>query len=330
MAKRNKNIIIYLLFVLLFFCGILYLAFYRKKTEEAMVNFNSEELKEFSYGNDKTSHIPKIIWTFWSDSTTNFEGQRPEKFGEGVDNVVVNMCIDSWKHYNPDYDIRILNKSNYSEYVDIDVSKIQHSNDFIARFADYVRCLVLSKYGGFWIDASIICHHPFSWVHAIQNKTKVEFVGYYIGDVLDNKYPVIENWFFACIPNSQFMNDWSDEFLSTGNHKTIEDYLKDVGSQGIDTSKVQIPDYLTMHVSAQKVIQKNPKKYDILVFAACSGPLKYLCDANFHDETAVKNLLDPEKHSTYHKYTFVKICGGQRKILETYNKTTLLPAFSNV
>ena len=97
MAKRNKNIVIYLLFVLLFFCGIFYLAFYRKITEEAMVNFNSEELKEFSYGNDNTSHIPKIIWTFW----------------EGDNNVVVNMCIDSWKYNNPDYDIRILNKSNY-------------------------------------------------------------------------------------------------------------------------------------------------------------------------------------------------------------------------
>ena len=314
MAKRNKNIVIYLLFVLLFFCGILYLALYRKKTVEAMVNFTSEELKEFSYGNNKTSHIPKIIWTFW----------------EGDDNVVVNMCIDSWKHNNPDYDIRILNKSNYSEYVGIDVSKIQHSNDFVARFADYVRCLVLSKYGGFWIDASIICHHPFSWVHAIQNKTKVEFVGYYIGNVLDNKYPAIENWFFACIPNSLFMNDWSDEFLSTRNHKTIEDYLKDIESQGINTSKVPIQEYLTMHVSAQKIIQKNPKKYNILVFAACSGPLKYLCEANFDDETAVKNLIDPEKHTTYHKYTFVKICGSQRKILETYNKNSLLPAFSNV
>ena len=314
MAKRNKNIVIYLLFVLLFFCGIFYLAFYRKITEEAMVNFNSEELKEFSYGNDNTSHIPKIIWTFW----------------EGDNNVVVNMCIDSWKYNNPDYDIRILNKSNYSEYVDVDVSKIQHSKDFVARFADYVRCLVLSKYGGFWIDASIICHHPFSWVHAIQNKTKVEFVGYYIGDVLDNKYPAIENWFFACIPNSIFMSDWSDEFLSTRNHKTIEDYLKDIESQGINTSKVPIQEYLTMHVSAQKIIQKNPKKYNILVFAACSGPLKYLCEANFDDEKAVKNLLDPEKHATYHKYTFVKICGSQRKILETYNKTSLLPAFSNM
>jgi len=313
MAKRNKYFLLFLLSFLLVLVGILYFGFYRKTISETMVNFDNAVLKEFSYGDDNTSRIPKIIWSFW----------------EGGDNVVVNMCIESWKHYNPDYDIRILNKSNYSEYVDTDVASIQHSHDFIARFSDYVRCLVLAKYGGFWLDASIICHHPFSWVHAIQNNTRVEFVGYYIGDVLDNKYPVIENWFFACIPGSPFMVDWADEFLSTRNHKTINDYLSDVKSQGINTSNVSSPDYLTMHVSAQKVIQKNPEKYNILVFAASSGPFKYLSDVNFNDDAAVKNLLDPEKHTTYHQYTFVKICGSQRKIMEKYDKTRLLPAFSN-
>ena len=320
MVKRNRNNILFILFLMLVCVLLFYICYYCKihhNTRESLININDDELKEFSFGKKNTSKIPNIIWTFW----------------EGDNHIVVDMCIESWKYYNPEYDIRILNKSNYSKYTDIDIDKIHHSNDFTARFSDYVRCLVLSKYGGFWIDASIICHHPFSWVHGIQSKTNVEYVGYYIDKTPTHEKtqsPVIENWFFACIPNSTFVNDWCKEFLSTRNFKTINDYLDDVKSQDVDIDNVEIPEYLTMHVSAQKILQKNLDKYSIYVFSACSGPFKYLCETGFNDEEAVKNLLDTEKHKKYYKYTFVKICGGQRKILEKYDRETLQSAFSNL
>ena len=313
MTKRNNNIFVYLLIVfLLLLCLFIYFFYYKKV--ESMINMNVKELDEFSSGKNDSSNIPNIIWTFW----------------EGDDNIVVNKCIESWKYYNPKYDIRILNKSNYSKYTDIDVDSIPHSGDFIARYSDYIRCLILSKYGGFWIDASIICHHPFSWVHGIQNKTQVEFVGYYVGDILDNKYPVIENWFFACVPNSLFMNDWSDEFLSTKKHKKITDYLDYVNSQEINTSKVSSPEYLTMHVSAQKILQQNFDKYNICLFKAESGPFYYLNQSDWDSEKAVKYITDKKSNKDYYKYTFVKLRGSDRQILEKYDTVTIDNAFSHI
>jgi mannosyltransferase OCH1-like enzyme len=81
---------------------------------------------------------------------------------------VVEKCVESWKFYNPSYKVVILNKSNCRHYIDDDIDSIKHGKDSMARFSDYVRLCVLAKYGGFWIDASIICHHPFTWLHGVQ------------------------------------------------------------------------------------------------------------------------------------------------------------------
>jgi len=317
MAKRNNRIHVYLLvgFLLCVFIYLVYcLSHSKHNTEKFTVSVHEKELDEFSMGKSDHSSIPNIIWTFW----------------EGDNNIVVNKCIESWKYYNPGYDIRILNKSNYSRYIDVNIDSIPHSKDFTARYSDYIRCLVLAKYGGFWIDASIICHHPFSWVHGVQNNTHAELVGYYIGDVLDNKYPVIENWFFACVPGSVFMNDWSDEFLSTQNHKTIQNYLDHVDSQQINTSKVQSPEYLTMHISAQKILQKNSDKYRLCLFKAESGPFYYLSQSNWDNEQAIKHLTDTNTCANYYKFTFIKLRGSDRHILEKYDTKTMDNAFSNI
>ena len=59
-----------------------------------------------SFGSDgsaaaEESPIPRILWTFW----------------EGPENHVVQYCIASWKYYNPDYEVVVLNKRNYRDYL---------------------------------------------------------------------------------------------------------------------------------------------------------------------------------------------------------------------
>jgi hypothetical protein len=279
-----------------------------------MINMNEKELEDFSSGKSDSSNIPNIIWTFW----------------EGDDNTVVHKCIESWKYYNPEYDIRILNKSNYSKYTDIDIDSIPHSKDSMARYSDYIRCLMLSKYGGFWIDASIICHHPFSWVHGIQKTKNVDFIGYYFDGFTQNHlFPVVESWFFACTPNSSFMHDWSDEFSSTMNHKTIDDYLENINQQNIDLQKIDVPNYLAIHVAAQKILQQNIDKYNICLFKAESGPFYYLNQSDWDSEKAVKYITDKKSNKDCYKYTFVKLRGSDRQILEKYDAVTIDNAFSH-
>lgn len=89
--------------------------------------------------------IPKIIHYCW------FGGK------EKPDSVI--KCMESWKKYCPDYDIKEWNESNF----DI------HENDYCreayeakrwAFVADYARLYVLYKYGGIYMDTDVEVVRP--------------------------------------------------------------------------------------------------------------------------------------------------------------------------
>lgn len=270
-------------------------------SKELMTNLSDIGENEFSFGNESSSDIPNIIWGFW----------------EGEPNETVNRCIQSWKHYNPEYEVIILNKQNLSIYLpEIDFISILHAKDSNMRFSDFVRLNILAKYGGIYIDASIICHKPFSWLHAIQKKKNVDFIGYYIEKFTESDYkshsPVIENWFFAATPNSVFVQDWLKEFMRTNDYPTIDKYLENVKKNNISTQKIDDPNYLAMHVAAQTILQKNPQKYNIYLFPAEKGPFKYLIDTNWQHKEAIGLLTDENTNTKYFEYPIIKMRGIER------------------
>lgn len=213
--------------------------------------------------------IPKIVWTFWDTK------KIPD---------TVQDCIKTWKFLNPDFQVIVINKNTLKQYTNVKVDKLQHSKDFPARFSDFVRVNILAEHGGVWLDASNICTQPLSaWLGKIYaKKPNTEFIGFYSNEfTTKKKYPVIENWAFACTANCQFMKLWRDEFMFSNTFKTMEDYVynylenqKHVDFQNI--SKFDDPWYLAMHCAAQKILQKDkyPKK-NIVLFNAEIGPLKY-------------------------------------------------------
>lgn len=315
--------------------------------EEALASSLSEDdLRE--------SNIPNILWTFW----------------EGPENKVVQHCIDSWKHYNPGYQVIVLNKHNYMRYTDgtVDVDALRHSADFVARYADYVRCLVLAHNGGFWLDSSVICHRPFTWVHAAQQATDAEFIGYYIDTGTHPEFlsysPMVENWFFACVPGSPFMQDWCREFVRTQEFATISDYLANVKSQGIHFNKVDSiggGEYLTMHIAAQKILQDHhrttmtspPKSvatlsnlaapledlspsasrssnYNLCFFSASAGPFSYLHRTGWDIPTAVNHLVQEDTRRTYYQCPLIKLRGSERTAMDQYDDSQKRRAFSHL
>jgi hypothetical protein len=227
--------------------------------------------------------IPRKIWTFWDD--------------ENIPNVV-QKYIATWKKYNPDHEIVVLNKTNLNNYLDVDFSKIKHISHSPTRYSDMVRLYILSKYGGIWCDASIICMKPFdSWIFDLQSNSDAEFVGFYIDGFTLPEFkessPVIESWFFACKENSIMVNDWLKEFLRISDYDTIEQYVESVKDEGVNIQKITSPAYLAIHVACQKVLQKGPNRpYKFAVLKAEDTAFKYLTKNNWDSEKAVKNILD--------------------------------------
>jgi hypothetical protein len=240
--------------------------------------------------------MPKIIWTYWDNITTLPESAK--------------LCMQSWKKYNPDYEIILLTKQNYSKYVNIphDIVNHQNFNDTKQRFADLVRIYVIAERGGVWLDATILLTEPLHWLF----HRPAEYSGFYI-EKFTRTTPVIENWFFAAKHNSKFVKLWRDEFSKLANYKTINDYLLSRNNIGVKFHGIDDPWYLTMHVSAQKVLQIDKYPLDRLILRrAEDGPFKYLAQNNWESKIALFKACEDKSLRT----NIMKLRNPERKILD--------------
>ena len=244
---------------------------------------------------------PRLIWSYWHST------ELPQ---------VVQWCRASWVKWNPDYTILLLNKANYAEYVDIPESLAKHPafNDSETRFADLLRLFALAQHGGVWLDASVLVGAPLdSWL------TPAEVNGFTIGKGV-NGYPTLENWVFASQADSRFMQQWRDEFVQLANHPTVKDYVSARREMGVNLDAIDSPEYLAMHVAAQKVLQLD--KYPLSSFnltRAEDGPFRYLVKTNWQTDKA----LELACKSPRLRCPLLKLRGRERDALEKRDDLSL-------
>lgn len=242
--------------------------------------------------------FPKVIWTYWE--------------GDVVPNVVQH-CIRTWKASNPDFKIVVLRDNNLKQYIDMDINTLRYANT-PQRRADFIRLLVLAKHGGFWCDASIILNGSLTSLSNAGCAEGSEYIGYYMQDfTTDERYPVIENWFMACVPGNRFVKHWRDEFLKINEFEEVRDYVEYVES---DTDLQNIPsrEYLTMHIAAQKVIQRMPEAtLEMYLMRAGEGPFLYLVENDWDTNRAVNSLVG---NSRYGKQLMIKLRGTERDFIQ--------------
>lgn len=244
--------------------------------------------------------IPKKIWTYWHD-----KNNIPD---------IVMKCIDTWRSENSDYEITILDNEKIKSLCNFDISKLNIVDIFHARQADIARLLIIQKYGGIWIDASIICTKSLKWIHDLQQKNNFEFVGYTSPQSTNNKYPIIENWFFAAPPKSQFVTDWLSESIYMTTFSGEQAYIDHIKNT-TDTDIQNLPDllpYLVIHLCAAVVQQRQKsttKKYKMYLIRGTRGPLKYLNDNEWDTHKALESLC-------FSNTPLIKLIGGGRKYIE--------------
>jgi hypothetical protein len=244
--------------------------------------------------------IPKIIWTFWDTE------EVPE---------FIQKCIETWKHYNSDYEINMINMNNYKKYISTDITKWKFYNKTnYALISDYIRICVLKEHGGIWMDASIICIKP------IKFKNDTEFFAYYMnnnGILGKYEYPVIESWFLATTINNTFINELYEEFIiNTNNYYSTTSYVL---LSGIKLNKTYFIGYFAVYIALLKTLIKldreNRTSKIVLKHAGIDGPFvivgyqgnlnKILCD------TDLDKLKTP----------LIKITGVARKNIISDKKT---------
>ena len=84
--------------------------------------------------------IPKIIHYCW--------------FGGNEKSPLIKRCIESWKIFCPDYEIKEWNESNFDVNCNAYVKKAYEMKKW-AFVADYARFYVLYQYGGVYLDTDV-------------------------------------------------------------------------------------------------------------------------------------------------------------------------------
>jgi len=91
--------------------------------------------------------IPKVIHYCW--------------FGGGKQPELVKDCIDSWRQYCPDYEIKLWDESNFDIHQNKFCDEAYQSKKW-AFVADYFRAWVLYNYGGIYFDSDVILKQNFN------------------------------------------------------------------------------------------------------------------------------------------------------------------------
>ncbi|MCT4397413.1 methanolan biosynthesis protein EpsI [Pediococcus ethanolidurans] len=127
-----------------------------KKTDlmvEAYI-YNTYQNIFLKYKKKKTddSEIPddKTIWTAWLQGEKN----APK---------AVKLCFESMRKNSGDFNLVIITSNNLKDYIDIDdelLKSFKKGEVSAAHLTDYIRVLLLKKYGGVWIDATLYLVKP--------------------------------------------------------------------------------------------------------------------------------------------------------------------------
>ena len=125
---------------------------------------------------------------------------------QGFDNApeIVKKCVQSWRFYNPDWNIITLDDSNLHQYIDLTIYDAKPNMSQNHR-ANMVRMLLLNKYGGLWTDATTFCNRPLNdWLPHYAKEGIFMF---------NNPRPgvLVSNWFIYSEPNNYIMKQWLDK-----------------------------------------------------------------------------------------------------------------------
>ena len=150
--------------------------------------------------------VPKIVWVSWL---------------QGIDQApdLVKVCLASQRKHLPDYEFRVLDLSNYQEWVELPeyvVGKYKKGLIPAASFSDLLRLAVLLKYGGIWMDATVFCSGfgneklQERWDRIMRSELTV--FRYFRRGV---RTPVgLSNWFVAAVPNQIIVSSIFDIILA--------------------------------------------------------------------------------------------------------------------
>lgn len=116
----------------------------------------------------------------------------------------INLCMQTWTKFLPDYEIVICDYSNLSDYLDKKtINKILCKKMELAKQSDAIRAALIDKNGGIWMDADTIVTSA-SFFNNMNNCETV-MIGRQSDGVIYGAFIYARN------PKAAFVNKWLSE-----------------------------------------------------------------------------------------------------------------------
>lgn len=181
--------------------------------------------------------------------------------GEENLSVLARCCYNSLKKNAGAYKVTFIDEKNYSDYVDIPqyiFDKYKAGKMKPAHFADVIRINLLERYGGLWLDSTILVTEPLEnhkkllklpfftqkFIHEKSNdhpitKKFAAYTSYARWGTFIQGTSVIHNPFYAFVKD--FLNEYWRDFDEVIDY-VLMDYVFDLAYDGIPAFKKELDD----------------------------------------------------------------------------------------
>ena len=202
--------------------------------------------------------IPKIIHYCW--------------FGRNPLPELAVKCIESWKRFLPDYEIKEWNEDNYNVHKIPYISQAYNAKKY-AFVSDYARFDILYQYGGIYFDTD---------VEVLKDLTPIIEQGAFMG--IECVGAINAGLGMSSLATTEIFKEILDSYA-------VDNFLNDDGSMNLKTVVVRVSDIFKKYGFSNDEAIQNVKGYIIY-------PTEYFCPKNY--KTRLLTLT--EKSYTIHHY----------------------------
>jgi hypothetical protein len=154
----------------------------------------------------------KTIWLLWLQG-----------WGNIPDVVKFNMA--SWKKHNKDWNIELVSESNLSKYIILPEYILEkRRNKKIKAYSDIIRLSLLNKYGGIWVDATVLCIQPLDkWIYEVIKPNGFWMYSSTFATEGKSRGPCI--WFIVSLRKNYIISKWYKEILNYWKYNDDSEYF---------------------------------------------------------------------------------------------------------